>query len=59
MKPQDLKDFRAKYGLSQTKLGEILGRRQEAISQYENGVYDVPHFVVAVLEKWERDNVTV
>ena len=59
MNPKDLKEFRKKHGLSQEKLGEIVGRERANVSRYENGEMEIPFFFDAVLEKWERDNASV
>ena len=59
MTKEEFKDFRIKHGLSQREMSEILGRERANISRYENGHMVLPLFTEAVLEKWERDNVTL
>jgi putative zinc finger/helix-turn-helix YgiT family protein len=37
LQPEDIKDFRKKYGLTQTELSQILGWGGATLSRYENG----------------------
>lgn len=37
LQPEDIKNFRKKYGLTQTELGQILGWGGATLSRYENG----------------------
>jgi len=45
MTPQELKELREAYSLSQADFGEMLNLKQSAISQYETGKIAIPAYV--------------
>lgn len=56
MTDTEMRKFRQKHKLTQEQFGQIIGRNRETVSRYENGDYEIPFFIDAVTEKWEREN---
>lgn len=50
MKPEDLKAWRERHGLSQTELAGMLGITKPCISQWESGVRKIPAFLHITLK---------
>jgi len=53
MRTRELKQARARLGLSQTELAEALGIHRSAIARYETGTLPVPKLVALAIEALE------
>jgi len=49
MTPQELKELREAYSLSQAEFGEKLNIHQSAVSQYETGKIAIPGYVESLI----------
>jgi len=54
MRTRELKQARARLGLSQTELAEALGIHRSAVARYETGTLPIPKVVALAVECLER-----
>ena len=53
MTPEELKEWRLKYDLSQAELAELLGIKQQTVSCWETGTRKIPIYLSLLLDYLE------
>lgn len=52
-----MQNFRKKHNLSQSALGQMLGKSTATISHYEMGALKTPVWITEQIERWEADGI--
>lgn len=56
MTPSQLRKIRLRLGLTQARLGEVIGRSQKTILRWEGGKTAMPHWAAEKINTMKKEN---